>query len=413
MKINVRELWECASRELSRRKSRTMANIAAYLIAVCVLLVFLTFMRASRDFNRSILGSVGTHFLVYMPWESGAKEYFIPKAPTGEGFFAAGVFSDPFSPNIVKQIASIKEVKDASPYISYRMQGREDRQFFLIGGFDPASPVSVNSTTCAPADLVAGRFLEPGDKGKNVFIAEQNYSSVRGYSVGDRIRILGEEFELVGIVKPATRPARADIYMDIETATRLIVNRMPANVAAGNTINGVLVESKEGPVQDTAISKIRMLSTKLEIYGFGCYKPASNSISVSEQTFWFLTLLIMIAAILFSMKTQLSSVMERQHDIGILKAIGWSNRAITWQILLESLVQSLIGCVFGCAVAVFIVTLVPLRLVVGQPLLRGTTIPAFLFLLAVLISAGGGMLAGIVPALNAARKYPAEALRHI
>ncbi len=109
----------------------------------------------------------------------------------------------------------------------------------------------------------------------------------------------------------------------------------------------------------------------------------------------------------------MASVLERKHDIGILKAIGWPNKVIVWQILFESLTQALIGGFLGCSLALLIVTFVPLHLVVGQTYLAGANISAYFILLGILLSAVSGIVAGIIPALNAAKKYPAEALRHV
>ena len=279
---NIKEIWECAVRELNRRKSRTITNVLAYLIAVSILLVLFTFLQASRDYNKSILENVGTHFVVYMPLHPDNKACCIPGAPSGEGFFAAGVLAQPFSRTIVDRIASLSRIKDTSPYISYRMQDRKDKNFFVIGGFDPSMPVSVNSTTCAPGDIVTGRFLEPEDREKAVFIAEQNYAVVKNYSVGDTIKILDKDFELVGIVNPATRPARADIYMHLEKATELIVDKIPQDILSGSAINAVLVETTNAIVQDDAISKVKKLDSRLGIYGFACYPPSAKAIEVKS-----------------------------------------------------------------------------------------------------------------------------------
>jgi putative ABC transport system permease protein len=113
------------------------------------------------------------------------------------------------------------------------------------------------------------------------------------------------------------------------------------------------------------------------------------------------------------MKIRLASVVERRHDIGILKAIGWPNKVIVWQIMIESLALALAGGVLGCLAAMLFVALVPLRFVVGQAALTGIAIPAYLFFVAVALCVLGGMIAGAIPALNAARKCPAEALRRI
>lgn len=407
------EILESATRELSRKKARTATTISAYIISISILLILISFLVIYRDHNRDILGNVGTHFVVYKPLQADVDPCCLPGASSDEGFFASGVLSQPFSQDFVKDIASLSEVMDASPYISYRMNDRIDNHLFIIGGFDPAMPVSVNATTCAPADLMAGRFLTEEDKDQYVLIAEQNYAIVRNYKIGDRIQVLDKEFLLVGIVNPATRPARADVYTHIDIAKELIVNRIPDGFLDGAAINAVLVETVDALSQDKAIEKIKGIDSNFAVYGFACYRPAAEAISASERSIWLLTVIILAGTILFSVKTQMASVIERKQDIGILKAIGWPNRVIAWQILFESLIQSLTGGVLGAIAAIFIVRIVPFNKLAGQPALQVPDIPALLFLLAIILSALGGIIAGIIPALNAAKQYPAESLRRL
>ena len=69
--------------------------------------------------------------------------------------------------------------------------------------------------------------------------------------------------------------------------------------------------------------------------------------TIMEGTSAMLTVLIFLFLIIFSAKTQLTSLMERFREVGILKSLGWSNSRLSRQILLISLIQSLIGASIG------------------------------------------------------------------
>ena len=102
--------------------------------------------------------------------------------------------------------------------------------------------------------------------------------------------------------------------------------------------------------------------------------------------------------------------MERTKEIGILKAIGWTDSDVMKQVFLESLLQSLVGGIIGVGVGYLVTFLIPqLGLVPTQNLVL--TISPFLVILALLLSISGGALAGIIPAWRAAKLQPAEALR--
>jgi putative ABC transport system permease protein len=113
---------------------------------------------------------------------------------------------------------------------------------------------------------------------------------------------------------------------------------------------------------------------------------------------------------LFSLKSQFGSVVERTKDIGILKAIGWTNSDITKQIFLESFLQALMGGIVGIGVGYVIIYIVPqLGLVSAQNLVL--TISPLVAVIGLITSIGGGVVAGIFPAWRAAKLQPAEALR--
>jgi putative ABC transport system permease protein len=109
--------------------------------------------------------------------------------------------------------------------------------------------------------------------------------------------------------------------------------------------------------------------------------------------------------------TMTTSVLERRREIGIMKAIGARNSQIFMQFLIESgllgFVGGLIGCVLG--VLIGIIGVLGINSWIGADvapsvdfvLVGGALVGSFLI----------GAVAGIVPAMNAAKQNPVEALR--
>ena len=69
--------------------------------------------------------------------------------------------------------------------------------------------------------------------------------------------------------------------------------------------------------------------------------------NIMEGTSAIMAVLVFLFLIAFSAKTQLTSLMERYREVGILKSLGWSNNRLGRQVVLISLVQSLIGASAG------------------------------------------------------------------
>lgn len=99
------------------------------------------------------------------------------------------------------------------------------------------------------------------------------------------------------------------------------------------------------------------------------------------------------------------SVQERTSIIGIKKSLGAKNYLILTEFLIEAIILSLIGCVLGLA-------LVWATMLIAD---KATDFGFILSLQNVLIGAGIsiglGILAGILPAINASRMDPVEAIR--
>jgi putative ABC transport system permease protein len=108
------------------------------------------------------------------------------------------------------------------------------------------------------------------------------------------------------------------------------------------------------------------------------------------------------------MNIMLASISERVREIGIRKSVGAATVDIFIQILVESVVIAILGGLAGLATSVGLVHMLEsFSPTENAPIITGSAM-AVAFGFSVLV----GILAGIFPALKAARLNPIQALRY-
>ena len=105
----MRDLWECAWRELKRRKTRTLTNIFGYLLAAAIMVVVVGALLYSKEATSSILNRVGTRFIAFVPAHIPSCPECSAKSPDeeSEGFVAYGVATNLIT-NITNFVDKVK-----------------------------------------------------------------------------------------------------------------------------------------------------------------------------------------------------------------------------------------------------------------------------------------------------------------
>ena len=112
------------------------------------------------------------------------------------------------------------------------------------------------------------------------------------------------------------------------------------------------------------------------------------------------------------MNIMLVSVTERTREIGLRKAIGATDGDILRQFLVESVILTALGGIIGIALGTVFSLLTSFILTHYLDLNWSFSFPFLAVVLGIAVSAFVGLIFGIYPARQAAKKNPIEALRY-
>lgn len=279
--------------------------------------------------------------------------------------------------------------------------------------------------------VIAGRILLHSDQknrapvvvltefGARKLLATEN-------TIGQSVRIGGDYFEIIGIIKSESGQAgsikipdqQIDAYIPISVAKSYFGDVITRRTSGSRERE--LVELHQIIVQVDKIENVESTAKGIEVMIKRFHKKKDYIISVplallkqAEATKRIFNIVLgSIAGIsllvggIGIMNIMLASVTERTREIGIRRAIGAKRKQIITQFLIETAVLSMIGGLIGIGLGVFIPMLI--TYFAGMP----TIITAGSIILPLAISLAVGIIFGLYPAIRAAQVDPIVALRH-
>ncbi|HNW34774.1 MAG TPA: FtsX-like permease family protein [Candidatus Ozemobacteraceae bacterium] len=404
-----------AVREQLRRPGRAFTVMLGFLLAVAAFVGFSLLFQADRMAEDELLKRVGGYFAAFSPLPpvgAATPPAMLPRMVNpDEGFVANTVLTCLLPRALTTTLRAAAGVADAVPVLMFRMKNRVDGHLFTLGGMDMSRPLAVERTCCAPSDMKKGVFLgmATGTEGPGAML-DEGYASVRYCRVGDRIRIGGMDFPVTGIINTGVRPVHADVYLTWSDAEKAMAPSLAEPL--GDRANIFLIEVRSASEQDAAIAAVKA-ETGGVITSYNCYRPASKVVGLNEKTAGILAWVLYLAAVLFSLKTQLAALVERRREFGVLRSIGWPDRVIGAQLIWESLIPSTAGAFLGAALGTAL-ALFAGGIVLDDSAATGMLAMDFrLITRGVLIALAGSAFSGLIAAFFFRRSSPAEMLRSI
>jgi putative ABC transport system permease protein len=298
------------------------------------------------------------------------------------------------------------------------------RMGIIVMGFDTATE-NPTLTGNAQMNIVEGRYFTTGENNADVMVVGQALAEKNGLEVGSVVDIEGVSVKVIGIYDSGQVFGNNMLVMPIGTVQSVFdLEGVTSVTVVADDVNNVdaVVNSIRGIFdEDTAD-----VTTTASMYERISQSVASAS--GASQMAMIVALIVAAVVILFSM---ILVVRQRVKEIGILKAIGASNRQIELQLGGEALAMSVMAAIIGGLITYALAQKVANLLVAssgggfgtpgGGGLFGGNVtsvagvsvaVSPEVFLYAIGIAVALAVVASIFPARYISRIKPAEVLRY-
>ena len=407
-KVPFAEILTMAAESLWNNRLRTALTMLGVIIGIAAVIAITSIGQGIQRSTENQLQALGTNSI----------NVLTGSARTG-GISQGGGSASTLTLEDAQAVAKAPAVKLVSAYlqrtrqVAYRSQNTSTT---IIG-------TDVNYSAIRNTFPVEGRYFEQEDidNAKSVVVLGSKVRSDllgRSNAIGERIRIQGEQYQVIGVMEPKGAAGGFDqddrVYIPLKNMSSRIVGN---NALQGISVSGFWVQAlDEAEIEAAQFQLTNLLRLRHKIF-----PPQPDDFRIVNQTdivsaftniVGLLTLMVgAIAAISLIVggigiaNIMLVSVVERTREIGVRKALGATQSAILSQFLTEAILVSGLGGMVGIALGIAIAY-------------GSATIFQFPFLVSIWSVVAGfglsmivGLLAGVIPARSAAKLDPIQALR--
>jgi putative ABC transport system permease protein len=362
-------------KELRHHHNRTLVNILGIGIGIAL---FVSINAVSTAYQKAVslpFKNLGADVVVQRPEKRAVDSGQPPASMRGIRL----PFSNQLLPS--EDLEKLKKIEGVDSMASSLLLWEFDKS-----GFRTIMGVDLTQPSLGPVKvkewLKEGRF--PQKEGEVVL--EKHYAKFQHKKMGDAVEINGRPFSVVGLleIKEGSQIASANIYLPLQDAQGLVGGESggvhPVRNSEGAP-NPAGIELKSNPAIGGTVEEPGIISNGVNIVYLRLKNPSLlsqvktsiarqlNGVSVassdsslelmggvskiSDQFSFIVSIVALGGAVFLIVKAMLSNLVERSREIGILKAVGWTERDVQKQLMGEVFLQSLLGGVLGIVMGYF------------------------------------------------------------
>src|SRR6202789_3102233 len=257
--------------------------------------------------------------------------------------------------------------------------------------------------------MIEGRFFQPGLA--ELVIGKNVTSTYEGLELGKSIAFGGQTWTVVGVFDAGGSSFDSEVWADSRVLNQ--VYKRPENLYQSVTVR------LDSPAAYNQLKDALTADPKLTVEvdrELDYYARQSQVLTTLITVLGGLVAVIMgIGAVIGALNTMYSAVSERSREIATMRAIGFAGSSIAISFIFEAMTIALIGGILGC------IFVLPLNgFTTGTMNMQTFSHLAFAFKVTPMLLVAGiifallmGIVGGLPPAIRAARRPIALALREL
>ena len=400
-------LWNAfnlAQREIRRNVLRSSLTTLGIIIGVSAVIIMVTLGNGATAAVTADIANLGSNLLTVMPGQ---------RMGPGGASGSAKPFKQRDVDFLRRDVPSVGAVAPVSSQGMSAVAGNKNRSITVTG-------TTNEYFTSGGWLLASGRFFNDSElrSGSAVcVVGETVRKELFGTAevVGERVRLRAVSCEVIGLLQSK---GKNPFGMDRDDVVVMPVRTFQRRLSGSDDINQIQLSVRESVSTEKAQQDIsrfmrerrRLADSDNDDFSIMDQKELASTLSGTTRTLTALLAAIAAVSLLVGgigiMNIMLVSVTERTREIGIRLAIGALERDVLTQFLVEAVVLSAFGGVIGVSFALIVSYLG------ARALALPLVLDAKIVLLALLFSAGVGVVFGFFPARRAASLNPIDALRH-
>jgi ABC-type lipoprotein release transport system permease subunit len=366
-------------KNLGRRKGRTLLTILSIGIGISAIIALGTLANGLEAGYNSMM--------------AGSKADLVLSQPN-----AFDISFSVVDEEIGEILKDMPEVASSSGMLQGLVQS-EDLPYFFVYGYPRDSFILDRFQIIEGVGLYASEAQKT--KGTPILLGS-SAAEMLNKAPGDSIRLMDSIYRIVGIYQTGESLEDRGAILDLPDAQTL--------VGMQRQVSLFYIQLKDPALSERFKARVDRLWSDLSLSSTDDFASKQLMITVLHAYVVGIAGLSIVIGGVGMMNGQLMAVMERTHEIGVLRALGWSRWRIMSLILGESLLIGIIGGVVG--------------LLLGWGSLYGISstttllsgikdnIDSQLLMQAFTVVLPLGIIGGMYPAWRASRLEPVEALRY-